>query len=203
MKATVIGLTGQTGAGKSTASKVMQKMGCSIIDADKVSREVIKPGAKCMKMLTNAFGCDIIKDNNSLNRALLAQRAFSSKENTRLLNSITHPFIIERVNEYIKMFEANGARFIVFDAPQLFESGADKLCDVIISVTAPKEVRLKRITERDNLSQEEAQQRMNAQLSEEFFKENSDFVLDGNCGLESLETLVSDILQNIVKGRSN
>lgn len=203
MKATVIGLTGQTGAGKSTASMVMKKMGCSIIDADKVSREVMKPGTKCMKMLTNAFGCDIIKDNGSLDRALLAQRAFSSKENTRLLNSITHPFIIEKVKDYIKLFETGGAEFIVFDAPQLFESCGDKLCDVIVSVTAPKAVRLKRIMARDNLSQEEAQQRMNAQYSEEFFRENSDFVLDGSCGLENLDACVSDILENIVKGRSN
>ena len=179
MKKIVIGLTGQTGAGKSTVSNAMKNCGCGIIDADKIAREAVEPKTACLKMLTNAFGCDIINEDGSLNRKKLAGKAFSSKENTQLLNEITHPYIVELTKQRIAEYFASGCDIIVFDAPQLFESGSDKLCDIIVSVIASQECRLERIISRDGINREQALSRMKVQLSEEYFKRHSDYIING------------------------
>lgn len=189
MKKIVIGLTGQTGAGKSTASNAMKKCGCGIIDADKIAREAVEPKTVCLKMLTNAFGCDIINKDGSLNRKKLAEKAFSSKENTQLLNEITHPYIVELTKQRIAEYFASGCNIVVFDAPQLFESGSDKLCDIIVSVIASQECRLARIISRDGVSREQALSRMKVQLSEEYFLEHSDYILNGE---QNIDNLIND-----------
>lgn len=189
MKKIVIGLTGQTGAGKSTASNAMKKCGCGIIDADKIAREAVEPKTACLKMLTNAFGCDIINEDGSLNRKKLAEKAFSSKENTQLLNEITHPYIVELTKQRIAEYFASGCNIVVFDAPQLFESGSDKLCDIIVSVIASQECRLARIISRDGISREKALSRMKVQLSEEYFLEHSDYILNGE---QNIDNLIND-----------
>lgn len=194
MRKLVIGLTGQTGAGKSTASEIMMRRGCEIINADLISREVVGIGTDCLKMLTNAFGCDIINSDGSLNRRVLAEKAFSSRENTKCLNEITHPFIIELARRRIDEAFSNGCNIVVFDAPQLFESGGDKLCDIIISVTAPETCRLARIISRDNITQEQALSRIKAQLGEEYFIKHSDYILDGSGGVEQLAVQTEQLI---------
>lgn len=193
----VIGLTGQTGAGKSTAAAAMKKLGCASVNADILAREVVEAGSDCLKLLTNTFGCDIINPDGSLNRRALAKKAFSSKENTEQLNSITHPFIIALARQRIDEAFAEGYNIVVFDAPQLFESGGDKLCDVIVSVTAPKECRLSRIIARDNITREQALYRMGAQLDEEFFAEHSDYIFDGSGTPEQLSAQVMRLIELI------
>lgn len=197
MKTKFIGLTGQTGAGKSTVSEFAKKMGYKVIDADKVAREVMKSGSECVKRLAEVFGSDIIKDDGSLNRKLLAQRAFSSKENTTILNSITHPAIIARVREYIDIY-AKENDVILFDAPQLFESGGDRICDSIIAVTAPVDVRLQRILFRDGISEKEALMRINAQFGEDFFRANCDHIIDGSRSLEDVERQFEKIMKKVM-----
>ncbi len=197
MKTKFIGLTGQTGAGKSTVSEFAKKMGYKVIDADKVAREVMKSGSECVKRLAEVFGSDIIKDDGSLNRKLLAQRAFSSKENTTVLNSITHPAIIARVREYIDIY-AKENDVILFDAPQLFESGGDRICDSIIAVTAPVDVRLQRILFRDGISEKEALMRINAQFGEDFFRANCDHIIDGSRSLEDVERQFEEIMKKVM-----
>lgn len=197
MKKIVIGLTGQTGAGKSTVSNAMKKCGCGIIDADKIAREAVEPKTACLKMLTNAFGCDIINEDGSLNRKKLAGKAFSSKENTQLLNEITHPYIVELTKQRIAEYFASGCDIIVFDAPQLFESGSDKLCDIIVSVIASQECRLARIISRDGINREQALSRMKVQLSEEYFKRHSDYIINGEQDINTVtgeaETFIKSV----------
>ena len=197
MKTKFIGLTGQTGAGKSTVSEFAEKMGYKIINADKVAREVMKNGSECVKRLAEVFGSDIIETDGSLNRKLLAKRAFSSKENTDILNSITHPAIISKVMEYIDIY-AKESEVILFDAPQLFESGGDKMCDSIIAVVAPVDVRLQRILSRDGISEKEALMRINAQLDEAFFKANSDHIIDGSKPLGDVERQFREIMEKVM-----
>lgn len=188
MKKIVIGLTGQTGAGKSTVSNAMKKCGCGIIDADKIAREAVEPKTACLKMLTNAFGCDIINKMARLTEKA-CRKAFSSKENTQLLNEITHPYIVELTKQRIAEYFASGCNIVVFDAPQLFESGSDKLCDIIVSVIASQECRLARIISRDGISREQALSRMKVQLSEEYFLEHSDYILNGE---QNIDNLIND-----------
>lgn len=173
----IIGLTGQTGAGKSTVAKILEENGLFIINADSVAREVVEKGEPTLLKLANSFGDDILNSDGTLNRKLLASRAFSSRENTDLLNSITHPAITERIR--LKIFQAfeNGEKAVVIDAPQLFESGENEMCDIIVTVAAPLEIRLHRIMNRDGVTEDEAALRINAQLSEEYYIKNSDIVI--------------------------
>lgn len=178
----LIGLTGQSGAGKSTAAKVFEQNGFTVINADELVKKVYAPNSPCLFAISSRFGRDIINTDGTLNRVLLAQRAFSSIENTAALNEIVHPFVLSEMLRELKDVED----IAVFDAPQLFESGIDAVCDVIVSVVADEDVRLKRITLRDGITEAQARDRINAQHSEEFFKSNSDFIIENNTegGLE-------------------
>lgn len=176
----VVGLTGQSGAGKTSVSKVFAKNGFAVIDADMVSREVVEKGSPCLSEIEEVFGHEVINADKTLNRRLLGSIVFSDREKLRQLNGIIYPYIIRRILERINELKAMGNELILLDAPTLFEANADDLCDLIISVTADEEIRTKRIMERDNISREAAQKRFAAQYSEHFFITHSDFVIKNN-----------------------
>ncbi|MGN0501825.1 MAG: dephospho-CoA kinase, partial [Ruminococcus sp.] len=155
-KCRIIGLTGQSGAGKSTVASFLEQNGFYVINADLLVQKIYNSGSPCLKTIAAVFGEDIIIDNGTPDRKLLAERAFSSKENTALLSSIVHPFVAAELFAEIKKAAEIGATTVVYDAPQLFESNADVICDEIISVTSEKSVRLERICKRDNISKENA-----------------------------------------------
>ena len=173
----IIGLTGLTGAGKSTVAQKLMAYGCYHIDADKVAREVINNNENVKNKLKERFGTDVINTDGTTNRPLLASRAFANEESTNALNSITHPAVIEEIKSIIKDMEEVGYRGIIIDAIALFESGLDALCDFNVTVIAPKEIRLERIIKRDNITEEKALERINAQKDESFFTSKADFVL--------------------------
>lgn len=196
-KCRILGLTGQSGAGKSTVAEFLEQNGFYVISADLLVKKIYNSGSPCLKTIAAVFGEDIISDNGTPDRKLLAKRAFSSKENTALLSSIVHPFVTAELFTQIKKAAESGATTVVYDAPQLFESNADVICDEIISVTAEKSVRLERICKRDNISKENALMRMNAQLDEEFFRENSDYIIENNSDLSSLNVQLESLLKQI------
>ncbi len=173
----IIGLTGLTGAGKSTVAQKLMAYGCYHIDADKVAREVINNNENVKNKLKQRFGYDVINDDGTTNRPLLASRAFADEQSTLDLNAITHPAVIEKIKSIIKDMEEVGYRGIIIDAIALFESGLDSLCDFNVTVIAPKEIRLERIIKRDNITEEKALERINAQKDESFFTSRADFVL--------------------------
>ncbi len=177
-KAVIVGVTGQTGAGKSTVCEMLKKYGYSVIDADKVAALVTEKGSPILEELAVGFGQDIINEDGSLNRKLLAQKAFSSPDRTALLNSIMHPEIIRLIMKKVNGEFWNGYEAVLLDAPQLFESKLNENCGFIITVIAPESIRLKRIMERDNIDEAAARLRMNAQYDESFFKANADVVIE-------------------------
>ena len=175
IKIPVIGLTGQTGAGKSTVALKMKEEGSCIIDADILARKAVE-SRDILERLADSFGNDIVS-GGVLNRKLLAERAFASEEKTRLLNSITHPEITRLAIEEIHKAENGGYKDAVIDAPVLFESDLAVFCDKIICVVADKETRLKRIMLRDGITKEEALRRMSAQRDEEYYTSKSDEII--------------------------
>ena len=152
----IIGLTGLTGAGKSTVAQKLMAYGCYHIDADKVAREVINNNENVKNKLKERFGEDVINADGTTNRPLLASRAFADEENTNDLNTITHPAVTEEIQSIIKDMDEIAYRGVIIDAIALFESGEDKLCDFTVAVIAPKEIRLERIMSRDNITEEKA-----------------------------------------------
>lgn len=173
----ILGLTGQTGAGKSTVSQILQKYGCYHIDADLVAREIIDNDEKLKSELTIRFGEDIIADDGKINRKILGTRAFADPQSTLDLNSITHPAVNRKIQSIIAKKEAENVKAVIIDAIALFESGEDKLCDYTVAVIAPKELRRERIILRDKITKEKADERINAQKGEEFFSVNADYII--------------------------
>ena len=191
----IIGLSGQTGAGKSQVAAMLRELGADVVSADIAARQAVEePEIKAA--LCAAFG-DVLNPDRSLNRGRVARIAFGSKRNLQLLNSITHPRIIEIMLEAA----ANSAcDTVVFDAPQLFEAHADVFCDRILSVISDREKRLERLILRDNLRREEVELRMSAQYDEQFFIDRSDCVIDNNGTVEELRARVAEVYGRLFDG---
>ncbi|MDE6124192.1 MAG: threonylcarbamoyl-AMP synthase [Eubacterium sp.] len=184
----IIGLTGQTGAGKGYVGSYLKSLGFNVLDTDIYSRKICEKNSPFLTVLAEQFGNDII-ENGILNRQLLADRAFSSPKSTEKLNSILHPAILE-------LCKKDSVFPSVLDAPLLFECGGNEMCYKSIAVLAPREIRLNRIVERDGITKEQALARINAQKDEEFYKTNSDFTVinDGR----DIENQINKILEEIL-----
>ena len=178
MHSRIIGLTGPTGAGKSTWSAAFRTLGCAVIDCDKLARKVVENPA-VQTALQVAFGGESLK-SGVLDRRLLASRAFADKQSVQRLNVVTHPAILEQITHEITEYEQRGIGVIIIDAPQLFEGGLEKMCTLVAAVLAPQQIRLKRIMQRDKISEEEAWLRMASQYGDDYFKEHADCILDGS-----------------------
>ena len=190
-----VGLTGPTGAGKSAASAAALKMGVKVIDCDLIARDAVKKGSKGLCALISVFGDDILLSDGQLNRTRLAERAFSSDENTALLNKTILPFISELVRQQMDCEK------ILLDAPTLFESGLDSVCDCTIAVLADEKVRLKRIIARDNLTLNEAKRRISAGKSDNFFIKNADYVIYNNTNGKEFINEAEALFKKIFGGR--
>ncbi len=193
----VVGLTGQTGAGKTTVCKVFSKNGFSVINADHISRLVMEKGQPCLAEICEFFGKDILLENGNLDRPKLAGLVFTDKKKLELLNSITYPYITAEILKMIRKLSAEGKKLILLDAPTLFESRADDFCELIISVISREEFRAERIMKRDNISRESAQYRMDSQLKEEFFRTHSDFIIKNNSDIDNLFAVATEVTDKI------
>ena len=195
---TVVGLTGQTGAGKSTVSEVFLKNGFAVINADIVSRTVVEKGTKCLDEIADFFGDSVLNDDRSLNRKALGNIVFSDKVKLETLNTIIYPYITGEILRQIKKYADSGTSFILLDAPTLFESRSNDFCDIIISVVAEPDTRKQRIISRDGLTEEQALNRMKSQLDEEFFRSHSDYIIDNNGSVEDVREISKELADKIM-----
>ena len=202
----VVGLTGQTGSGKTTVCDVFSSNGFSVINADMIARKVVEKGKPCLEDIRDFFGSDVISIDGTLDRKKLASMVFTDKSQLEILNSITYPYITSEILRTIKRFSSEGRKLILLDAPTLFESRADDFCELIISVISRDDLRKARIMERDGITEEEAVNRMNSQLEEEFFRNNSDFIIKNNSDALNLYYVakeVSDKIKDYYKNKYN
>ena len=193
VKRFVLGLTGGTGCGKSTAASFLAKNGGIVIDADAISRALMQPGTAALLEVTASFP-DILLDDGSLNRKKLAAIVFSDKEQLARLNAITHTYI---TNEIKKTINETQAPLIVLDAPLLFEAGLHRLCQKTLCVLSDRDLRKARIMQRDALTEKEALARINAQKDDDYYKSRCDYVLHNTGELASLEESLSAVLKEI------
>lgn len=192
----IVGLTGQSGAGKTTVCDTFEKSGFAIINADIVAREVMSKGSECLDETVSVFG-DILLEDGTLDRKKLAGIVFSDSDKLSIYENIIFPYIISSTKEKIDMYKKEMYNYILLDAPTLFESKADGLCDIIVSVIADRDIRLNRILKRDSITLHEAESRLNSQKNDDFYTGKSDYVIKNNGSLSELENNTMDVVNSI------
>ena len=193
----LIGLTGGIGSGKSTVAQLLVEQGWALVDADQIARDIVEPGQPALSELADAFGEDILNADGSLNRGLLASRAFASREKTDVLNSITHPRIQEETQARFEAARAAGDKFVVYDMPLLVDNGLNKSMDVTIVVDVEIEERVRRLVEFRGLDEEDARRRVAAQIPDDVRLAAADYVIDNNGPLEALDAQVERVVEEL------
>lgn len=194
-KIEIIGLTGQSGAGKTTVSLYLQSKGFIIIDADKISREVLST-SECKEKIAKFFGKEVFLKNGKIERKKLAKKVFSSPENVKILNEITHPEILRRIKLLLKEYEL-AQKTVILDVPLLFETDLYKLCDVVVAILADENLRLQRIIVRDKINEGVAKMRLHIQNEDLFYKSKADFVVYNDSSKEALIKKIDAFLEKL------
>lgn len=188
----VIGITGNSGSGKTTATKILKRLcDAEVIDADKVVRELSVPGTKYLDVIKEKFGESVFLEDGTLNRKALAEKIYNSKEDLEVLNGLTFKYVVEEIKFRI---EESKSEIIVLDAPLLFESGLNENCTAVIGLTAPFELKVERIVKRDGISEETAYSRINIQAKDEFYLNKADVVIE-NDNQDELEDKLKEALR--------
>ena len=190
----IIGITGNSGSGKSFISDVIlnRYKSVAIIDADKIAREMSNINTLYYKEIVKKFGKDILKENLEINRKLLAGIIFNNDEKREELNSITFKYVVDEIKNKIK--SNNDKAIIIIDVPLLFESGLDKICDITLGVISNEDIKIDRICKRDNLSVMEAKDRLKVQLNDEVLREKCDYIIENNGNIEELNLQLEEII---------
>ena len=194
----ILGITGGIGSGKSTVSNFLQEIGAAVIDADLISRQVVMPGEKALEELTEVFGKDILDDWGQLQRKKLAEIVFNNREKLEKLNGILHKYVAERIKDNVKEQLINNTKIIVVDAPIPIKAGFLDLCHQVWTVSADKELRIRRIMQRSEMTYEEAVSRINSQLSEQEYLKIADIVIDNNRDYSHLKEQVRRELNRLL-----
>lgn len=191
-----IGLTGGIASGKSTVSKMLVHRGAILIDADQIAREVVEPGSPVLDQVAAHFGQAIITDDGRLDRKKLGSIIFHNEAERQALNHILHPPIRKMMKDRMTYHEEhNPHRLIVVDVPLLYESGLERMFEEVVVVYVPVHIQIQRLMDRDGLSREEAQRRIEAQMSIEIKKEKADDIIDNQGSKEETERQVQQFWQ--------
>ena len=198
----ILGVTGKSGSGKSTVSTIIKNnSGALIIDADKLVKELSSVGEKYYNEIVKLFGEEILiqtpeKNKGKINNPKLAKIIFNDNEKREKLNKLTFKYVGEKTKEII--LENKDKEIIVLDFPLLFEGGFDKICNCVIGVIADEETMISRLKERDRISRDEVESRINNQITEETLKEKCDYIVDNSSRIRYIN-LVKDVVKLIHK----
>jgi dephospho-CoA kinase len=193
----IIGLTGGIGSGKTMVANYMKSLGIPVYIADEEAKKIMDT-QEVVALIHNALGNTVV-NNNKINREQLAKLVFNNPEQLQKLNAIIHPIVKQNFDNWVK--NQDNVPFVVKEAAILFESGGDQYCDSIITVTAPLEIRLERVIQRDKTNRKSVLDRMKNQWSDEKKIENSDYVIH-NITIDDTKNQVDNILE-ILKNQQN
>ena len=190
----ILGITGGSGTGKTTVSNLLSGFGVDVIDCDLVARKIVEPNMPALDEIEDFFGKEYINPDKTLNRKKLAKLVFNSPDMLLKLNEITHKYVEEYIDLYIKNSQSE---IVGIDAAALIESGIYKKCNFVLSVLADKNIRVKRITNRDNISHSDALSRVNAQKNNEYYIEKSHYIVYNNTNIDEINNQISKIIEDI------
>ncbi len=187
----IIGVTGSSGAGKDTLCEILEnKYNAEIIDADKIARELSKKGTMYLQSIVNSFGSSIVDRQGELNRKKLASIIYEDDKKREELNKLTFIYVVDEIKKRINKIRK---KIIVINAPLLFESNLDQVCDFVICVIADRNIQIERIMKRDNIKEDEAEKRLNMQNTDEFYMENADYIIHNKGDIKDMEKQLKDI----------
>ncbi|KAJ4850588.1 hypothetical protein Tsubulata_017189 [Turnera subulata] len=195
----MVGLTGGISSGKSTVSNLFKSHGIPVVDADIVAREVLKKGAPGYKKVVAAFGDEILQPNGEVDRQSLGQIVFSDPEKRQLLNRLMARYISSGILWEVFKLWLEGSKVIVLDIPLLFEAKLDRWTKPVVVVWVDADTQLQRLMARDGSSEEEASNRINAQMALDLKKTKADIVIDNTGSLEDLEEEFQKVLSQVTR----
>ena len=199
----LIGLTGSIASGKSLVADILLKLGASVIDADQIAREVVKPGMPAWKAIVETFGEDILTSDQTIEREKLGRIVFADDEARNKLNRITHPEIGLEMASQIAKYQEEGKSPIILEAALLLETDARSMVSSVIVVTVDEDIQIQRLRKRDNISREEALQRINSQMSGEEKARQADYVINNSGSIEETEKQVHSLWQHLIDAEEN
>ena len=189
----VLGITGRSGAGKSIICNMLkEKYMVKVINADQIARKLSKKGTNYLLEIIKVFGKDIIDEDGELRRKRLAEIIYTDSKKREELNNCTFKYIKKEIEKQINS-EKNKEITIIIDAPLLFECELNILCDKVIGIISQRDLQIERIVARDNIDYDDAEKRLNAQETNEFFIEKCDEIIENNNEIFQIEKLVKQI----------
>jgi len=197
----VLGVTGSIASGKSTVAKMFAELGAAVVSADELAREVVVPGEPALSAVVAAFGAGVLRADGRLDRDELGRRVFADPAARKRLEAILHPAIRARAEQRLAELRRSQVPLVVYEAPLLFEAGAEGRVDAVLTVTVDEEEQLRRVVERDGLSVEEARRRIAAQMPQAEKAARSDFRIDSGCSLQTLRAAVAALYGSLVASR--
>ena len=191
----IIGITGNSGSGKTSISKLLkQNLNADIINADKIVKEMSMPGVVYYNEIIKAFGEDVLLENAEINKSKLADIIFKDNEKRKVLDLLTFRYIVDEIKERV---DSSKSEIVIIDAPLLIESKLNEICDVVISIIADEDIKLKRICDRDNIDKNTALNRIKAQPKNEFYIKNSNLVIiNNNSDLEKQVEGIKELIES-------
>ena len=193
----MLGLTGGIASGKSTVAAILRRLGAAIINADELSREVVQPEQDAWREIVTTFGSDILQGDKTLDRRKLRKIVFDNPEARKKLEAIIHPKVRALAERKISELAAAGSSIIVYEVPLLFEAQIHLWLRPVILVACDVGTQKKRLLDIDHLTEPEAQQHLDAQMSLEDKRKLADYVIENSGNLEELEQQVRAVLQKI------
>ncbi len=199
--ALIIGLTGGIVGGKSTVASMFKDLGAKIVDADKLGHSVILPHRPAWKKITRLFGKGVLQNDRTIDRGKLGKIVFTNQTLLKKLNEITHPEIIKLIKKETNLARNkthNREEILIIDATLIYEAKIDRLMDKIIAVYIDEDEQIKRIIKRNNLSKEEALQRIKSQMPMKEKVKMADYVIDNSNSLDETKKQVEKIWKKLV-----
>ncbi len=193
----ILGLTGGIASGKSTIAQAFRKLGAVVVSADELAREAVLPGTTALRQLVERFGGQILAADGALDRAALARIVFADPQARQDLNRITHPAIAALAEKRLAELRRKGLALVVYEAPLLFEAGAERRVDAVLAVTVDEKLQLARVMLRDHLSREEALARISAQMPQSEKAARADFVIDNSGSIAQALDQVRELWQQL------
>jgi dephospho-CoA kinase len=194
----LIGVTGGIATGKSTVDRMLAAHGATVIDADELAREAVRPGERTLDEVATRFGRDVIQPDGTLDRSRVGEIVFADAEARRDLERITHPRIMELMQERIAAALARPVPLVAVDVPLLFENAREAMFEGVLLVYAPRDVQLRRLHERNRLDEAAALQRLAAQLPIDEKRDRATWIIDNGDGLDATSRAVDRWWESVV-----